>query len=175
MTTGQFAPDFSVKDLTGKEVHLKDLSGKVVLLDFWATGCAPCIQDFPKLKSLYASFSRDDLAIVGISIDRNLEYLAQFIEAKQIPWTQIPDGPTRGNTLVDLYNVNYIPGYLLLIAVASCRKKGFESRFGIKNSAICPKMSYAYIITGLFNMGQRSILFFLSVYFSRSGERRGRM
>ena len=114
LKTGQFAPDFSVKDLDGKEVHLKDFSGKVVLLDFWATHCGPCIRDFPKLKALYESFSRDDLAIVGISIDRNLEYLAQFIEAKQIPWTQIPDGPTRGNTLVDLYNVNYIPGYFII-------------------------------------------------------------
>ena len=114
LKTGQFAPDFSVKDLNGKEVHLKDFSGKVVLLDFWATHCAPCIRDFPKLKALYESFSRDDLAIVGISIDRNLEYLAQFIEAKQIPWTQIPDGPTRGNTLIDLYNVNYIPGYFII-------------------------------------------------------------
>lgn len=114
LKTGQFAPNFSVKDLDGKEVHLKDLSGKVVLLDFWATHCGPCIRDFPKLKALYESFSRDDLAIVGISIDRNLEYLSQFIEAKQIPWTQIPDGPTRENTLADLYNVNYIPGYFII-------------------------------------------------------------
>lgn len=114
LKTGQFAPDFSIKDLDGKEVHLKDFSGKVVLLDFWATHCGPCIRDFPKLKALYESFSRDDLAIVGISIDLNLEYLVQFIEARQIPWTQIPDGPTRGNTLVDLYNVNYIPGYFII-------------------------------------------------------------
>ncbi len=63
------APQFALKDLTGHTLRLKDLKGKVVLLNFFATWCAPCRQEIPDLERLYKRFNDQGLEIVGISLD----------------------------------------------------------------------------------------------------------
>jgi peroxiredoxin len=63
------APQFALKDLKGHTVRLEDLRGKVVLLNFFATWCAPCRQEIPDLERLYRRFNDQGLEIVGISLD----------------------------------------------------------------------------------------------------------
>jgi peroxiredoxin len=68
--TFQAAPDFTLEKLGGGTVQLSTLRGKVVLVDFWATWCRPCIASIPHLNSLYAAHQKDGLEILGVSLDR---------------------------------------------------------------------------------------------------------
>ncbi len=73
-------PDFSIKDLNGKEVSMKDFRGKLVLVNIWATWCAPCVKEFPSMKRLVEKFP-NDLAILAVSYDRQREDIDAFIKA----------------------------------------------------------------------------------------------
>ena len=63
------APDFTLKDLSGRAVSLEDYRGKVVLVDFWATWCPPCRSSIPELVRLQESYAGQGLVILGISLD----------------------------------------------------------------------------------------------------------
>ena len=75
------APDFTLYTLDGEEVSLSDYLGKVVILDFWATWCAPCREGIPDLVSIQNEF-KDDLVVIGISLDQpsTQDLLIPFIE-----------------------------------------------------------------------------------------------
>jgi len=73
-------PDFSIVDLDGKEISLKDYRGKLVLVNIWATWCAPCVKEFPSMKRLVQKFP-NDLAILAVSYDRQREDIDAFIKA----------------------------------------------------------------------------------------------
>ena len=79
--------------LDGKPFDLKSLRGKVVLLDFWATTCGPCIAEMPELKKHYEAFHARGFEIVGISIDMEEDKakLVEFIQSRQLPWIQLHD------------------------------------------------------------------------------------
>ena len=111
---GEPAPNFVVKDLSGNEVSLSDLHGKVVLLDFWATWCGPCIKHIPMLKELNETYSRDDFVIIGISADDSRERLERFLEKNPIKWIQILDGIDGKGALETLYNVHGVPEYFII-------------------------------------------------------------
>ncbi len=64
------APSFTLQDLNGKTVSLSDFKGKVVILDFWATWCPPCVKEIPHFVEIYEQYSDREFAIVGISVDR---------------------------------------------------------------------------------------------------------
>ena len=66
---GSPAPEFSLKDLSGGEVSLSRHRGHVVLLDFWATWCAPCRQSIPELVELQERYRRKGLVVLGVSLD----------------------------------------------------------------------------------------------------------
>jgi peroxiredoxin len=63
------APSFTLQDLNGKQVSLSDFKGKVVILDFWATWCPPCVKEIPHFIALYEQYKDQGFAIVGISVD----------------------------------------------------------------------------------------------------------
>lgn len=76
------APDFVLKDLSGKKVSLKQFNDKVVILDFWATWCPPCRYSIPELVDIQERYKHKDLVILGISVDDpqhvNNNYLKAF-------------------------------------------------------------------------------------------------
>lgn len=63
------APDFSLKDTQGRTVTLKDLRGKYVIIDFWATWCPPCLMSIPELVSMHGKYEEKGLVVLGISLD----------------------------------------------------------------------------------------------------------
>ncbi len=77
------APDFNLKDLRGKPVKLSQYKGKVVMLNFWATWCPPCVHEMPSLEALYGKHKKQGFVILGISLDDEPEkavpgFLADF-------------------------------------------------------------------------------------------------
>lgn len=69
VTEGSMAPDFSVKDLSGKEVKLSSLKGNVVMVNFWATWCPPCKEEIPSLMKLEKAMAGKPFRMLAISID----------------------------------------------------------------------------------------------------------
>jgi len=77
--TGALAADFSLTGLNGKQVRLSDYRGKVVLIDYWATWCAPCKVEIPKLVELQKKYANDGLQVIGISMDDGPEPVREVV------------------------------------------------------------------------------------------------
>ena len=88
---GQSAPEFGVDDTAGNQIQLSALQGKVVLIDFWATNCPPCVAEIPNLKQLYADYHDDGFEIIGVSLDADNGIVEQFTDRLKIPWRMVVD------------------------------------------------------------------------------------
>jgi len=86
---GSIAPDFLLKDLNGAENSLP--TGKVVLLNFWATWCPPCRKEMPSMVSLYQKLKNHGLNVVAVSVDMNIDDLAGFVREYSIPFEVLHD------------------------------------------------------------------------------------
>ena len=79
-TKGSLAPDFTLPQLDGRELHLSSYRGKIVLLDFWATWCVPCREEIPHFVELENKYGKDGLEIVGVSMDDGPEPVRTFYQ-----------------------------------------------------------------------------------------------
>lgn len=114
LTVGAAFPDFNVKDTDGKALTLANYKGKVVLIDFWATWCGPCVQELPNVLKAYEKHHAAGFEIIGISLDNQAEKLEKFVKDKNMPWPQFFDGKGWQNELAEKYGVNSIPATYLL-------------------------------------------------------------
>jgi len=110
---GKEAPHFELKTLDGRAVSPRDFKGKVLLLDFWATWCGPCRQELPGLKETYEAYHAKGLEVLGLSLDRDEDKLAAFLEAEGITWPQVYLGEQIGE-LAELYKFEGIPATFLV-------------------------------------------------------------
>ena len=103
-------------DLTGKPIDEKTLAGKVVLLDFWATWCGPCVAEFPHLKLLYRKYKEKGFEIVSFSIDSDQEQLHAHLARNPLPWIVLSKETTEQAGLPPLsryYGAKSVPVVLL--------------------------------------------------------------
>ena len=85
---GEEAPEFELPDVNGDTVHLSDFLGKVVLVNFWATWCAPCEIETPWFVEFDGEYREDGLQIIGISLDEGgVEPVKEFMEKYEIEYT----------------------------------------------------------------------------------------
>jgi cytochrome c biogenesis protein CcmG, thiol:disulfide interchange protein DsbE len=105
------APDFTLKDLTGKNVALSTFKGKVVLLNFWATWCPPCRAEMPALNKLYHSLKPRGLEVVSVSTDRSLSDINDFLEKHKVDFPILFDGE---RSAAKLYRVFSMPTTFLI-------------------------------------------------------------
>ena len=83
------APEFSVQTVQGETISLSDYQGKIVLLEFWATWCGPCIPEIPHLKSLHSKYGDGELQLIGIALNEDPDEVKNFTDNKNMRWPQI--------------------------------------------------------------------------------------
>ena len=77
---GEAAPEFTFKDQSGKEVSLSRLRGKVVLVNFWATWCPPCVDEMPSLQQLQGRMANKPFELLALSVDDSWEAVNRFMK-----------------------------------------------------------------------------------------------
>ena len=111
LARASMAPPFTVTTSDGKSISLADLHGRVVLLDFWATWCAPCRQLLPKLQHLAERFRDQPFTLVSISWDEDTDAWQKFISANSMIWPQVLD---RERKLSNSYGIDSLPHYFTI-------------------------------------------------------------
>ncbi len=111
---GQVVPDFSATDLDGKPISLQDYRGKVVLLDFWAVWCGPCLGEMPNVRQVYNTYKDKGFDIIGVSLDTDEARLRNYLRKNNIPWRQIFSGQKWNSPLAQKYHIRSIPAPWLI-------------------------------------------------------------
>ena len=108
---GQKAPEFTLANLQGEEIALYDVLSEreIVLVDFWASWCGPCIATFPDLKRMYAAYNDDGFEIVAISIDSTFEDWQGGSEKHELPWIDLGEIKGWEGPIASAYGVQFIP------------------------------------------------------------------
>ncbi|MEL1254559.1 TlpA disulfide reductase family protein [Flavobacterium sp. DGU38] len=110
---GDIAPEIDLPDTKGEKVALSSLRGTLVLVDFWATWCGPCIKEQPELLKLYNTYP-DKLSIYGVSLDSKKPAWTGTITKLKLPWTQVSDLKYWSSPVVSDYMVQALPYNFLL-------------------------------------------------------------
>ncbi len=107
------APDFALNNLAEKKVSLENFRGKVVLLDFWATWCKPCVKSMPALQKLHDQFASKNFTVLGISTDEDgKKKVEAFIKKHKIAYPILLDA--EANPAWEAYKVKVVPMMFLV-------------------------------------------------------------
>ena len=115
LKAGTDAPDITLNTIDGKPFALKDLRGRYVVLDFWASWCSDCRRDAPNIVALYNKFHQKGVEFVGVSFDRNNESWKNGVAKLALPYTQVSDLKNMRESPVSLaYHIKWIPSVYVI-------------------------------------------------------------
>jgi thiol-disulfide isomerase/thioredoxin len=101
--------------LDGNKFDPATLAGKVVLVDFWATWCGPCVAEIPNMLAEYEKYHDKGFEIVGISLDQDRDALVKFVADRKLPWPVLHEQEAEGShPLAEFYGINGIPQFVLI-------------------------------------------------------------
>jgi thiol-disulfide isomerase/thioredoxin len=108
------APAFITKTYNGDTLNLDSLKGKIVVLDFWATWCEPCVAEMPSLKRFYNKYKNKNVALVSISLDDTEKPWRRYIKKNKLNWIHAiaPNGWT--GSIPTLYGIEFIPTMIVI-------------------------------------------------------------
>ena len=108
LARARMAPAFAVTTTDGKRLSMDDLQGKVVLIDFWATWCAPCREALPRIRDIARKFQGQPLVVLSVSVDDDQEKWKDFISKNEMTWPQYCDNGFTGS-VAKMFSVREIP------------------------------------------------------------------
>ena len=112
---GDTAPVLKLKTLEGKVLKFADLKGKTILLDFWATWCAPCVADLPHLLAIHKKHAgREDFVMISVSLDGDEKALRDFVKKWKMTWHQVFGEAGGAQTAAKRYGVDGVPALFLI-------------------------------------------------------------
>jgi peroxiredoxin len=116
MQVGKNFPRFpkNTKDINGKVLNLDNFKNKIVLIDFWATWCMPCIKELPNVKNAYEKFKEKGFEIISISLDNDKNAYEKFIKKENMTWLHVFDGNGWESELSKFFYIKSIPATFLL-------------------------------------------------------------
>ncbi|MEJ2647569.1 MAG: TlpA disulfide reductase family protein [Sedimentisphaerales bacterium] len=114
ITEGRAFPSLEFTSFTGEQVSLAGLKGKVVLIDFWAAWCGPCVRAMPDVIETYKEYHDKGFEIIGISLDRDKSQFENYIKANKITWQQYYDGLYWSNKIARRFNIRAIPHIVIV-------------------------------------------------------------
>ncbi|MYD46371.1 MAG: redoxin domain-containing protein [Gammaproteobacteria bacterium] len=125
---GQKVPEFTLVNYEGVDRSLYTLlaDNDMVLIDFWASWCGPCIADFPELKKLHAAYTDEDFEIVGVSIDDTEEEWKGGVDDHELPWINLGELKGWEGPVATIYGVNGIPKGFLVDSQGCIYKKNIR-------------------------------------------------
>jgi thiol-disulfide isomerase/thioredoxin len=125
----KLAPDFTLENLDGESVALASLAGRVVVLDFWATWCKPCVTTFPGLHEFVGEYEADDVALLVVSLDRVEKRARDYLVENGFPtdnvlWSSMEES----REVKALYGVVGIPHTFIIDRDGIIRFSGHPAR-----------------------------------------------
>lgn len=84
VTVGQTAPEFAVTTDTGRTITRSNFGGKLLVLNFWATWCPPCVEEIPSLNDLQQKLAGEGVVVLGVSVDRSKQVYDRFLERARV-------------------------------------------------------------------------------------------
>lgn len=103
------------KSFQGQSFQLSDYEGRVVLVDYWATWCGPCVAEYPQIRKLYEKYHGRGFDVVGVSMDADRDSLASYLKEKEVPWVVLNDAEAGGkHPSTEYYSIQTVPAMFLI-------------------------------------------------------------